>query len=957
MEDKPNAVMAQEAQQTATTLLAVVVQLTQELQRDHRQTQPITLDCSLERDLGLDSLARAEVILRIEQAFKLSLPEQTLTVTETPRDLLREVLRAASADHVISQDKIQLIYPGNVYLGQAESAPLEAQTLQEVLDWHVRTHPERPHIYLYSGSDQVEEITYSALRQDAEQVAIGLLAHELEPGQTVTIMLPTSRDYFAAFFGILLARAIPVPIYPPVRANQIEEHLRRHAAILNNAQARILITVSEAKPLSQLLKSQVASLNDVLTVAELSGYSGQTEAGGEQPNTGTARTLDTAFLQYTSGSTGSPKGVILSHANLLANLRAMGTAIEVDSTDVFVSWLPLYHDMGLIGAWLGSLYYSIPLVIMSPLRFLTRPQSWLWAIHNHRGTLSPAPNFAYELCLRNIKDEDIQGLDLSCWRLALNGAEPVSPDTIRRFSERFAAYGFRPETMAPVYGLAESTVGLAFPPLGRQPPIDRIQRDALMDKGLALAAAPEDPTSLQIVAVGHPLPDHQIRIVDEGGRELPERQEGSLEFRGPSCTSGYFHNADKNLKLFNEQWLKSGDRAYLAGADIYITGRTKDIIIRAGRNLYPHELEEAVSNICGIRKGCVAVFASMDVELGTERLVVLAETRETGDEVRERLRLDITDLTLDLLGTPPDDVVLAPPQTVPKTSSGKIRRAACSTLYQQGLVGKAQRAVWWQTVRLVMAGLQPRLRRTRRRLAELSYASFSWMLFTLIAPSVWLLVALSPHQDWCWAVIRGAGRLLTRLSATPLSVRGLENLPRNSPCILVANHSSYLDSIVMACTIPLQCSFVAKAELANSFIPRVFLSRLQTEFVERFDMQKGVSDARRIAKAAKGGRTLMFFPEGTFYRMPGLQCFHMGAFIAAVDAAVPVIPITIRGTRSKLRANSWFPRRGGISVTFSPPILPEGAGWAAAVKLRDEVKTEILRHCGEPDLVQTPTML
>jgi 1-acyl-sn-glycerol-3-phosphate acyltransferase len=294
---------------------------------------------------------------------------------------------------------------------------------------------------------------------------------------------------------------------------------------------------------------------------------------------------------------------------------------------------------------------------------------------------------------------------------------------------------------------------------------------------------------------------------------------------------------------------------------------------------------------------------------------------------------------------------------VPKTSSGKIRRAACSELYQQGLIGKTQRAVWWQMMRLVMAGLKPRLRRSWRRLSELSYASYSWTMFTLIAPLTWLLVALCPRKDWCWSIARAAGRLLSRLLATHLSVEGLENVPRNSPCILVANHSSYLDGLVLACTLPIKCSFVAKSELAESFIPRVFLSRLRTEFVERLDMQKGVTDARRIAKAATAGRTLMFFPEGTIYRMPGLQCFHMGAFVAAADAGLPVVPITIRGTRSKLRANCWFPRRGAVSVSISQPIWPEGEGWAAAVKLRDEVKAEILRHCGEPDLAQTPTIL
>ncbi len=211
---------------------------------------------------------------------------------------------------------------------------------------------------------------------------------------------------------------------------------------------------------------------------------------------------DTAFLQYTSGSTGIPKGVILSHANLLANIRAMGRAINAGPDDVFVSWLPLYHDMGLIGAWLGSLYHGCQFVVMSPLAFLMHPERWLWTIHRHRGTLSASPNFGYELCLNRIDPAQLAGLDLRSWRLAFNGAEPVSPETVLRFSHRFASYGFRPEAMAPVYGLAESTVGLAFPPVGRGPVIDHVRRLPMLQSGRAEPAGPDETDPLRFVACG-----------------------------------------------------------------------------------------------------------------------------------------------------------------------------------------------------------------------------------------------------------------------------------------------------------------------------------------------------------------------------------------------------------------------------------------------------------------------
>ena len=627
----------------------------------------------------------------------------------------------------------------------------------------------------------------------------------------------------------------------------------------------------------------------------------------------------------------------------------MGEAVSAGSSDVFVSWMPLYHDMGLIGAWLGSLYYAMPLVVMSPLTFLTRPERWLWAIHRHRATLSGSPNFGFEMCLRRLDDRDIAGLDLSSWRVAFNGAEPVSPDTITRFGERFARYGFRKEAMTPVYGLAESAVGLAFPPLGRAPVIDRIDRESFMSDRRAEPAAASDPTALRFVACGQPLPGYQIRLVDNTGHEVAEREEGRLEFQGPSATSGYFRNADETRRLFHDGWLDSGDLAYMAGGEVYITGRVKDVIIRAGRNIYPHELEEAVGNVSGIRKGCVAVFGSIDPASATEKLVVLAETRETDEETRARLHNAINALAVDLTGVLPDDVVLAPPHSVLKTSSGKVRRAASRELYEHGEIGAPPRSVWLQYTRLLRAGMLPQLRRTLRVGAAILYAVYAWTLFWLLAPLAWSAVALLPRPAWSLAVIRAAARWLRWLSGTPLRVQGLDHLP-HGPCVIVANHASYLDGIILTAVLPGEFSFVAKREFTANFIADVFLHHIGAEFVERFELTRGVEDARQLAHTARQGRRLVFFPEGTFTRTPGLLPFHLGAFVAAAEAGVPVIPVAIRGTRSILRDGQWFPRRGAIGIAIGAPLRPEGSDWSAAIKLRDAARMEILRHGGEPDL-------
>ncbi len=935
-----------ESQHTAEALLQLTQQLLREVHPQRRGRQAIALDSSFEKDLGLDSLARVELIARVEKHFRLALPERTFAEAETPRDLLRALLGAQAPQRATAAA------PATALHAAAPSAiPAAAQTLVEVLDWHVAQHPERPHIQLYEDQHDGEVISYRQLRSSALQIAAGLQQRGLQAGEPVSLMLPSGPGYFYSFFGILMAGGIPVPIYPPARPTQLEDHMRRHVRILDNCRAHTLITVSEAKQVARLLRSQVPGLRHIVSPQELATSAVTAVLPALNAN-------DTAFIQYTSGSTGNPKGVVLSHANLLANIRAMGQAVEASAQDVFVSWLPLYHDMGLIGAWLGTMYYAALLVVMSPLKFLARPERWLWAIHRYRGTLSAAPNFGYEYCLRRLRDEELHGLDLGSWRAAFNGAEAVSPDTLEQFAARFGAYGFRASAMMPVYGLAESSVGLAFPPLARGPLIDRVQRDTFTRSGRATVAAADNGNALRFVSSGPPLAGHELRVVDRAGHELPERQEGRLEFRGPSSTSGYYRDAEKTRQLFHDGWLDSGDLAYIANGELYVTGRIKDIIIRAGRNIYPHELEQAIGNIAAVRNGRVAVFGSEDPRTGTERLIVLAETRSTDSAERERLHAEINTLASDLIGAPPDEIVLAPPGTVLKTSSGKIRRAASRERFEKGDIGRRQRSVPWQVARVALAGVLPQLRRSLRYMRAALYAGYCWSLYVLLSPLVWFGVTLLPRITQRWAVMRACVAVLAKATATPVRVNGLQHLPApGQPCVLVANHASYLDGYTLVAKLPGHFRFIAKAELAEKFIIRLPLQRIHTEFVERFETSKGVRDTQRLAEVLKAGHQLLFFPEGTFTRVPGLRPFHLGAFSVAAQAVAPVIPVAIRGTRSILRSDSWFPHRGAISIEIGAPLDPGefsaeagGDSWRVAIALRDRARAFILRHCGEPDL-------
>ena len=920
----------------ADALIETLRELAAEL-HPNRASLPASLDARLEQDYGFDSLGRVELFLRLERRFGVSLPEAAMAGAETPRDLLRALL-AASPAHPAHAGAIERV---TALAAEAET-PDAASTLPEVLLWHSRRHPDRPHIVLQDDAGGERVVSYGELEQSARAIAAGLAERGVEPGQAVAIMLPTSVEYFFSFFGILLAGGIPVPIYPPVRASQIEDHLKRHGGILANALTVCLITVPQAKPLALLLKPRVGTLKHVVTPEELM-------RAGKLAARYRAKPQDIAMIQYTSGSTGNPKGVVLTHANLLVNIRAMGRALRVTPADVFVSWLPLYHDMGLIGAWMGSLVYGFKYPVMSPLSFLARPERWLQTIHRHGGTLTGGPNFCYELCLRKIRDEDIEGVDLSTWRFAFNGAEPVSPETMEAFSKRFARFGFNPGAMAPVYGLAEATLGVSFPPPLRGPRLDRVDKDQFMNGGRAVPVGPDHQDALVHVACGLPVPGHQVRVVDGTHRELPERSEGHIQFSGPSVTSGYYRSPEATRDLLDGDWMNTGDYGYIAEGDIHITGRIKDTIIRAGRNIHPYELEEAVGNLDGIRKGCVAVFGSRDPRAGTERIVVLAETRETGAAMREALRSRIDELAVATLGMPTDDIMLAPPGTVLKTSSGKIRRAASREVYENG-GATGTRAVWLQVARLAWAAVLPQARRSLRAALDLVYGAYALFLLGAMGTLVWIACALLRNAKVCWSLSHRMARAFLWLIGMAPAVRGLENVPPGCPCVMAVNHASYLDGIVVCAALPAPKSFVAKRELLDHFVPRIFLTAIGSAFVDRLDAQRGVDDASRFAMSARAGQSLIVFPEGTFRRMPGLLPFRMGAFVIAAQSGVPIIPVTLRGTRSALRDGTWLFRRSRISVTFSKPIEPTGADWKAAIVLRDAARAEMLRLAAEPDL-------
>lgn len=522
----------------------------------------------------------------------------------------------------------------------------------------------------------------------ARRSAHALAEEGVQRGDKVLLVLPTGPGFHAAFWGCQVLGAIPVPAVPPYSLRTIDEYVARIVRLATNAHVKCVVTEKKLIPVFKVAKSKGGEAKKCFSRVLLGrDLLAATTLHPEQPDPSPEAP---ALIQYTSGSTGNPKGVVLSHRNLLANVRAIGIGAEFRTGDVACAWLPMYHDMGLIGHMVAAHVWGMPLVLLPPDIFIKRPKEWLKALHRYKGTCSASPNFGYSLCVKKLKDEDVSKLDLSAWRVAFCGAEPIAAETVRGFTERFASAGFNPGTFFPVYGMAELSLAATFPPPGRPPIFDRVERESFERHGRAAQAAGELPPEqvMTWVSVGRAVPDHEIRVVDRKDARTPlgERLEGEVQVRGPSLMQGYFENPVATAEAIQDGWLRTGDLGYIANGELYVTGRIKEIIIKSGKNLYPQDIERAVAAVAGVRHGCVAAFGVRNDQRGTEELVVVAEIRaEHEDEThRERLSTEVKRAVFEATGASPDIVVLAEPGTVPKTSSGKIQRDLAKKRYIAG---------------------------------------------------------------------------------------------------------------------------------------------------------------------------------------------------------------------------------------------------------------------------------
>lgn len=532
--------------------------------------------------------------------------------------------------------------------------------------------------YVFQDMNGVEtEYTFPQIEQDTARRAAALQQMGLRKGDRLGLIVIEPEDFVLTFFAAIRIGVAPVPLYPPLSFGSLDAYAERTAKVLTASGARALVASGRLKNILYSQVDMVPNLERFIAAEDLNQGTGEPDYPEITPD-------DLCFLQYTSGSTSDPKGVIVTHGNLVANCRGIileGLKLDPAKGDKGISWLPLYHDMGLIGFVIAPLLHGIPVVFIPTVRFIRRPSAWLDAVHRHRGTATFAPNFAYALAMKRVKKSQMEEWDLSCLKVCGCGAEPIQGETMRAFTKLFNDHCDMPKTaVLPAYGMAEATLAMAFKPVENEFRTTLVDAETFEQAGTVTAS--EADGALEHVSCGTPFKNHEIVAMDRDDRVLPEGVEGELCFRGPSVTPGYWENPEATATSYRGGWLHTGDLGYVLDGEVYVTGRLKDLIILNGRNLHPQSIEWEVAEIEGVRKGNVVAFSRPGAT--SEELVVALETRaEDLDNliaaVRTRLQKE--------MGLTVAEVLPLTPGTLPKTSSGKLQRRKARQQYLGGTLG------------------------------------------------------------------------------------------------------------------------------------------------------------------------------------------------------------------------------------------------------------------------------
>jgi len=556
-------------------------------------------------------------------------------------------------------------------------------SLPQRLAQHADRSGDQRAIFFRAGNDW-EAWTWGEYWDRSRRMARGLRASGVGPGDRVLIVSPDVKSAVTCQLGAWTAGAISAQLGLPDRLTNIDRFIDELHPTLRQLDTNVLLV-------DRSVAASAAPRPDVrMLVAEDLMEQPPDDAPDAAPDDAPdVQRVCGALVQLTSGSTGHPRAVLVPHDRLVRHLENISTRLPSSSSSAGVSWLPVYHDMGLIGGLLYPCFNGFPVYVFSPLDFRRNPYAWLQTMSRVRATHTSAPPSGYAICLRLAARAVDDRLDLSALGCAMIGAEPISPRLVRQFADAFAPCGFRPEAFFPVYGLAEATVAVTFPEPLTPTRIDAVDRDRFEREGLALPPLDEAPW-IEFVGVGSPLPGTELSIRDDQGHDLPERSVGEIWIRSDSLMEGYYGDADATAAVLEDGWLDTGDLGYIADGALFVTGRSKDLIIARGRNLMPAAIEEIVSSLPGVRQDCVAAVGVPSEERATEQVCVVAETRADAEEQRD-IAAAVRDV-LKMRGINIDHVIFVPPRTLPRTSSGKIKRRLIVQQLQSGLLADLRAA-------------------------------------------------------------------------------------------------------------------------------------------------------------------------------------------------------------------------------------------------------------------------
>lgn len=552
----------------------------------------------------------------------------------------------------------------------------EIKTLTEILLYNADKLGDRDCFYFGNINKEEEAYSYKKMLSMSMRFADYLISAGMKQGDRVIIILPTCVEYLVSFFAVILAGGTAVPVAPiPFGANKLDYYFERLNHVAENSEAAFVVV--DNKGTGSLMFNHIhAMFNGKSKTVNISSVNLHESAKNQVYM---AKQDDICFIQYTSGSTGKAKGVPITHKSLFTNVKAITEASGITENDFMVSWMPLFHDMGLVGGMMTPIYNQFPVLLFSTEHFIYKPLDWFKFIFTYKATISPGNNFAFSYCVKRIKETNFNGIDLSSWRLAHNGAEPINADIVRLFYEKFKGIGFRETTMLPCYGLAEATLAVTIANPDEATKVVAFSREGIIERDIAEIEDKESRSAVELVSLGTCIPNISLKIVDKNCMELEEGSIGEICIKGPSVIKGYY-NSDSS-DCFNGEWLKTGDMGFLCNGELFITGRKKELIIVRGKNYFPVDIENIIINsLDNLIPICVA-FSFFDLEKGKETVVIVFETKSKDEEMLQDLAGKIKKVVLSNFGISIDYVFNE--RKLPRTFNGKIKRNECRSKYME----------------------------------------------------------------------------------------------------------------------------------------------------------------------------------------------------------------------------------------------------------------------------------